>query len=207
MVNQSKKNDPRMWKKWYVAGAVGGAAIKSPAEYANGDQRMLTVLTSNLTNDVIGEIIGNHWRFRHFSKKPNKYIKTILLGYAAVIANKIFSGETILPDGSPSWEKDVSNHVYNLLDYPEFKKQQLPTAAGVLLPILGNVRHGNDTLWGYSMATMANAIGCVAYLVKHGLDPQLLTQDTPEEATNSLLEKVQMLSEAMPGRVALVVVQ
>lgn len=197
-MNQSKVRDPRTWAKWNAAGAVSGI-IKLAADYAAGDQKILTVLTNKLTNDVIDEAISN-WTQRHF-KKPNPRVKTVLLGYATTITRKVFAGATPYPDFSPKWKGDVSNWVYVLLDYKQFKEQQIPVMVDALSPIFGDTRDAFENgLWGYSLAKITNSVGCIAYMVKNDLEPELLRMSS-EEANASLLKLAKTLAKTHPEKV------
>ncbi|OGG66799.1 hypothetical protein A3I99_00415 [Candidatus Kaiserbacteria bacterium RIFCSPLOWO2_02_FULL_45_11b] len=197
-MNQSKIRDQRMWAKWNAAGAVSGA-IKLVADYSAGDQKILDVLSNEMTNDVIDEAIGN-WTQRHF-KKPNPRVKTLLLGYATAVTRKVFAGTTPYPDFSPEWKRDVSNRAYALLDFKKFKEQQVPVIVDALSPILGDTRDKFENgLHGYSLAKIANVVGCVAYMVKNGLEPELLRM-TPEEANASLLKMAETRAKTHPDKV------
>lgn len=198
-MNFSKARDPRMWARWRAAGAVS-RAIKSLAAYAAGDARIFAVLTSELVNDVIDEAVGN-WTQRHF-QTPNPRVKAVLLEYATTIARKVFAGDTPRPDfSSSSWKGDVSNSAYRLLDYKEFKKQQVPVLVEALQPIFGDRRDDLENgLWGYSMAKVANAVGCAAYLVKNGFSPELF-RATAEKAHRAQLELMTALAKKDPERV------
>lgn len=187
-----------MWSKWNAAGAVSGI-MKSAADYAAGNQKILAVLTDELTNNVIDEAIGN-WTQRHF-KKPNPRVKTVILGYATTITRKVFAGATPYPDFSPKWKSDVSNRVYALLDYKQFKEQQIPVMVDALSPIFGDTRDDFENgLWGYSLAKIANSVGCIAYMVKNDLQPELLRM-SDEEANTSLLKLAKTLAETHPEKV------
>ncbi len=197
-MNSSKIRDARMWARWNAAGAVSGV-IKLAADYAAGNQKILTVLTNEMTNDVIDEAIGN-WTQRHF-KKPNPRVKTVLLGYATTITRKVFAGATPYPDFAPEWKLEVSNRAYALLDFKKFRKLQIPVIVDALSPIFGDTRDEFENgLWGYSLAKIANRVGCIAYMVKNGLDPELLRM-TPEEANASLLKMAKTLAKTHPEKV------
>ena len=197
-MNQSKVHDPRMWVKWDAAGAVSGV-IKLATDYAAGDQQILSVLTHEMTNSVIDEAVGN-WTQRHF-KKPSPCVKTVLLGYATEITRKVFAGATPYPDFSPEWKRDISNRTYVLLDFEKFKGQQIPAIVAALSPIFGDTTDEFENgLWGYSLGKIANSVSCIAYMVKNGLEPELLRM-TPEEANASLLKRAEILSKAYPEKV------
>lgn len=197
-MNRSKVHDPRMWAKWDAAGAVSGI-MKLPTDYAAGDPQILSVLTHEMTNRVIDEAVGN-WTQRHF-KKPNPRVKAVLLGYATEITRKVFAGVTPYPDFSPEWKRDISHRTYLLLDFEKFKEQQIPVIVDALSPIFGDTTDEFENgLWGYSLGKIANSVSCIAYMVKNGLEPELLRM-TPIEANTSLLKMAEALIKTHPEKV------
>lgn len=182
-MNQSKIRDPRMWAKWTAAGAVSDI-IKLVADNAASDEKIYNVLTNEMTNEVIDDAV-EMWTRRYYMR-PNSHVKTVLLGYATTIIRKVFAGATPYPDFSPKWKDDVSNRVYALLDYKRFKEEQISVIVDALFPIFGDTRDEFDGPWGYSLTTIANTVGCIAYMMKNGLEPELLCM-TPEEANSALL--------------------
>jgi hypothetical protein len=154
---------------------------------------------SALVRRVIDEAIGN-WTQQHF-KEPNPRVKAVLLGYATTITREVFAGVTPYPDFSPNWKGDISNRVYELLDYKQFKEQQIPVMVDALSPIFGDKRDELENgLWGYSLAKIANNVGCIAYMVKNDLDPDLLRM-SPEEANASLLKLAENFAKTHPEKV------
>ena len=197
-MNPSKIRDQRMWARWKASGAVSDVPMMTTRNVL-GDQRIQVVLTNELVDDVIDEAIGN-WTQRHF-KKPDPNVKAVLLSYATTVTQKVFAGATPYPDFSPEWKGDISNRVHAILDYKQFKEQQIPVMVDALFPIFGDTRSNFENgMWGYSLAKIASVVGCVAYMVKSNLQPELLLM-TPEEANASLLRLAETFSKKYPEKV------
>lgn len=198
-MNKSKVNDPRSWKKWRDSGAVSGI-IQSPSRLAEGNRKLEEVLTHELVHEVIDEAVKN-WTPCGFFKKPNPWVKTVLLSYAKAIAEKVFNGHTPYPDlSSPDWKLDVSNNVYHLLGVKNgfIRKEQAPIIANKLAHTFDDAEEELvNGMWGYSLSKIANVVGCVAYMVNCSIEPDLLKM-SDEEAYESLLKDTIMLSKNGP---------
>lgn len=196
-MNPSKIRDPRCWKKWEDSGAVSTIAQTS--------SNMLVEKTApwhELVHDVIDEAVGN-WTRRHF-KTPDPQVKAVLLKYAGAVASKILAGATPFPDFSPGWKGKVSDVTFGLLNYDEFKKEQILILVAALRDKFGDrTADFEKGLWGYSLAKIANTVGVVTYMEKVGLDPNILLM-TLEEANASMLKMAQWISEKHPEKVLVV---
>lgn len=160
------------------------------------------ILAHELVEDVIVEAVIN-WTQGSFDE-PDSAVKQVIMDYATAVSNKILDADTPFPTFATDWREQVSNHVYQTLDYKEFKKQQVPIVAKAIKPLLGD--HTDDLekgLWGYSLGKMANTVGCAAYMIANRLDPDLLRM-SEEEANQSLLEMAQRLAEKDPNKVMVV---
>ena len=156
------------------------------------------VMKSRLARGVIEEAVGNWTQDR---KVMDPTVSHALNDFSIAVAKKILDAEPSYPEFGPvNWKGLVSNKVYDILKYDIFKMEQIPIIVEALREKYGDTRHEFDGLWGYSLAKIANTVGCVAYMVVNGLDPELLTL-TQEEAQKSLAEFAERLRETMPEQV------